>query len=183
MISNEDYTRKIAMQRVESNYFGAFDGPPHGEQQEVDRKVRRICAPFVKPGLILGIAILFALIYKNKATQVAIIDKDMPLRVCKPVTVADSKFEDSTTMFVCFVLMLYGIFSLGKDIYKFVMKPIFASTFTQTPWTDKSFETKNTQSQCTYNSVSAFPHMLSKHHFKWIEGQYDGVWSGSRCGR
>jgi len=183
MISNADYTRKIARQRIESDLFGDFDEPPCGGQQGVDRKVRRICTPFVKPGLVLGIAILFALIYKNKATQVAIIDKDMPLRVCKPATVADSKFEDSTTMFACFMLMLYGIFSLGKDIYKFMMKPIFASTFTQTPWTDKNFETKNTQSQCTYNSVSAFPHMLSKHHFKWIEGQYDGVWSGSRCGR
>jgi hypothetical protein len=183
ILANEDYARKLAMQRVESNYFGEFDEPPQGEQPAVDRKVRRICAPFVKPGLILGIAILFALIYKNTATQVAIIDKDQPLRVCKPIKVADNTIADSTTMFVCFMLMLYGIFSLGKDIYKIMMKPKFASTITQTTWTDKSYESKNTQSQCTYNSVSAFPHMLSQHRFNYIEGRYDGVWSGSRCGR
>ncbi len=137
----------------------------------------------VKPGIVLGFAILFALIYKNTATQVAIVERDMPLRVCAPIEVADSRFRDSTILFICFVFMLYGIFPFGKDIYKYLKKPPATSTAitpTQTPSYDVNVENKNTQSMCTYTSVAAWPYTQSQARFKWIEDHGDGVWSGSR---
>jgi hypothetical protein len=191
-ISNEDFRRKIAMQRIEAGIFGDDEneqpillggqGADRPNQELPERKIRRICAPFVKPGLILGFAILFAFIYKNSATQVAIVERDMPLRVCAPVEIADSRFGDSTTLFICFVFMLYGIFSFGKDIYKYLMKPPApntANTPTQTPSCDVNVENKNTQSMCTYTSVAAWPYTLSQARFRWIE-DHGGVWSGSR---